>query len=351
MGDVDIGGRPVGPAHPPLFLPDIGTFFDGDAGQAKRMIARLADAGAEVVKGEVLHDADVCLDDDTTESYYVASTGEVVSERYRDLIARKVLPLSVYESIFADCRSRSLPFVVSVYDSAGAEFAVDIGAAALKIASANIVHEPLIRRVAELGRPVVLDTGRSTLAEIARAVDWLRDGGACAFIVEHSPPPPPAPVDAQNLRVLNILAGAFGCPVGLSDHHAGPEMLYAAAALGAAVLEKGVCRDDNPDDQDVAHALPVGRFEEVHAVCRTIHAGLGDGRLPAVMPPKTARMGLTARIAVAPGDELSAATAGFAFPAKGIPVEHWSLVEGWRFRRPVAAGAPIRWSDVEPVAS
>ncbi len=351
MATIEIAGRPVGPGHAPLVLPDIGTFFNRDTDAAKAMVAQLKAGGAEMVKGEILHDPDVCLDDDTEESYYAPARGEMVKERYRALIERKVLPLSAYEEIFAGCTRAGLPFVVSVYDFRGADFAREIGAAALKIATSNIVHEPLIRHVAALGLPVIIDTGRSTMSEIARALQWARSAGASALIVEHSPPPPPAPVDQQNLRVLEVFAAAFACPVGLSDHHAGPEMLYAAAALGASLLEKGICRDDNPDDQDVGHALPAGRFREVNETCQTIFRGLGDGQLPLAPPRKLARMGLAAGRDLDAGDVLSLETARFAFPAKGIPVEHWSLVEGWRLRRPVAKGLPITWADVEPLAS
>src|SRR5690606_5614430 len=165
------------------------------------------------------------------------------------------------------------------------------------------------------------------------------------------PVPPPAPVEQQNLRFMQTLARSFDCLVGLSDHHAGPEMLYAASALGASVIEKAVCRDDNPDDQDVAHALPIGDFGAVARACQTIWSGLGTGAIPAVSEKKKSRMGLIAQRDLNAGTILTTECVGFAFPAKGIPVEHWSLVTGGRMRRDLRGGAPINWSDVEPLAS
>lgn len=347
---IDIAGRPVGPGFSPLLLPDIGTFFNQDQNKALSIIGDLHRAGAEMIKGELLHDSNICLDDHTEELYFSTRRGVVLRERYRELIERKTLSLDAYEKIFAECTRLGLPFIVSVYDIVGADFAKQIGAAGLKIASSNIVHEPLIRYVSSLGLPTIIDTGKATLAEIARAVEWANREPRASIIVEYSPPPPPAPIHKQNLRVLNTFASAFSCLIGLSDHHAGPEMLFAATAMGCHILEKGVCDDDLPDDQDVAHALPVSRFSSVIETCRIIHAGLGDGRYPAIHDKKISRMCLIARHDIDVGTILTAETVDFAFPSKGVGVEHWSMVSNWRLNKPLASGTPITWSDIEPLA-
>ncbi|WP_420349569.1 N-acetylneuraminate synthase family protein [Pelagibius sp.] len=351
MGGFKIGERMLGPGHPPLLLPDIGTFFNQDLAAAFRLVDGLQAAGAELIKGELLHDPDVCLDDQTFETYYAPNRRHTVSERYRALIERKVLPLSKYEELFSECNRRQLSFVVSVYDFVGADFAYDLKAAALKIATSNVVHEPLIRYVARMGLPMIIDTGRSTMAEVTRAVGWAREEGELKLIVEHSPPPPPTEIDQQNLRVLDVLSNTFDCLVGLSDHHAGPEMMYAAAALNASVLEKGVYPDGTSDDQDVAHAIPVSQFAEVLRTCNTIFRGLGCPQLPPVQQKKLSRMGLVAKRELAEGELITLDTAGFAFPAKGIGVEHWGIIEGWRVRRALPPGTPITWRDVEPLAA
>jgi sialic acid synthase SpsE len=348
MKTFELGGIPVGPSHPPLLLPDIGTFFNQSTDLAVELVRCLGKAGARIIKGEILHSADICLDDSTIEKYFAPRRGKMVRERYRDLIERKVLSHSAYKTIFQECRTLGLPFVVSIYDIRGAEMAREMGACALKIATSNVVHESLIRNAARMGLPLLIDTGKSMLSEIARAVEWARDAGAEKLIVQHSPPAPPAAVSHQNLRVLDVFAGMFDCPVGLSDHHAGPEMLYAAAARDVSVLEKGICVDNPSEDQDIGHALPVGRFAEVKTVCDTIWSGLGQPQVPIVTEKKIARMGLVARRDLAAGEVVSEATSDFAFPAVGVPVEYWALVQGWRIRRNIAARTPIRWGDLVP---
>jgi sialic acid synthase SpsE len=349
MESFELGGRRIANDAPPLFLPDIGTFFNQDMSLAREMVAQLKEAGATVVKGEILHRVELCLDDDAQERYYDPRKG-FVAERWRDLMARKVVPLERYAELFEHCRKQGLAFVLSVYDRSGADFARRIGATALKIASSNLVNQPLIDHVAGLGLPMLIDTGKASMEEIARAVQWAQDAGAAGICLQHSPLAPPTPLTEHNLRMLQTFRAIYGFPVGLSDHHAGEEMLYAATALGAAILEKGVCRDDNPADQDVAHALPLSQVAEAMRKCANIHAALGAPMryLRADAPKHNQRMGLVAARALRAGDALSLESVEFAWPNLGIHVEHWELVRNWRARRDLQAGAVIRWQDVDP---
>ena len=334
--------------RPPVVLPDIGTFFNQDMQLAEKLLHAVANqGGARYIKGEILHDADICLPTDTTEQY-LDNDAETRQENYRALIERKTVGLEHYRELFAHCRDLNLGLVLSVYDIEGADFASEIGACALKIASTNVVHAPLIRHCARLGLPLIIDTGKATLAEAQRAVSWAMDAGLRELVVEYSPPAPPAPLERHNLQILPDLRKLFGLPVGLSDHHHGEEMLYAATALGARVLEKGLCGRNPGSDQDVYHALHIDRLSEVIDLCHNVHAALGDSHAAYAPPPErpAARMGLVAVKDLQPGEELTLENVRFAFPTLGIPVEKWDDVAGSKVSHEVAANTPLKWKDV-----
>jgi sialic acid synthase SpsE len=343
-----IGKHEVFPGAVPLLLPDIGTFFNQDMNLATEMIYALGDLGLPVIKGEILHTPEICLPDSGDEVFWGHVSGKEKREHYRSLIERKVLPLSSYEKLFRRCFELGMDVVVSVYDFEGARFAKDIGVAALKIASSNITHQPLIEYVAGLGLPVIIDTGHSTLEEIARAVDWARDAGQESLIVEHSPLAPPNEVGQQNLRFMSTLGNTFAVPFGLSDHHDGDEMLYAAAALGASVIEKGVRPEGLGDEQDAAHALSINQVKVVYSKIQNIHAAMGSGvrTLRRNREKYRSRMGLIARRDLNVGDRISLDTVSFAFPARGIMVEHWREVVGWSLTTPIRAGEAVGWQDI-----
>lgn len=329
----------------PFFLPDIGTFFNQDIQQAKQLIDSLHQAGVSVIKGEILHDPDVCLNNDTTEQYLGINSNILITENYRALIERKCLSLSQYHDIFNYAQSKGMRVIVSVYDFAGADFAKDIGCMAIKVATSNITHQPLIEHIANLSLPMIIDTGGSTLEEICRAINWAQDAGQSDILIEHSPLPPPNDVSLHNLNFMKTLNKATGLPIGLSDHHSGEEMLYAAAAMGAIVLEKGLCIDDIGDEQDSAHALKISKVPEVLAKVDNIVAALGDDvrYLPRNRIKKKARMGLIAKTNIKAGEQFNLENVTFAFPVIEIGTEHWREVSQARASADVTKGEPITW--------
>ena len=127
-----------------------------------------------------------------------------------------------------------------MYDIEGAKFAKSNGVSALKIAS-SIVHKPLISFCAKLNLPIIIDTGDSTIEEIDRAIGWWKcESKSGHLIIQHSPYPYPESLDNHNLNFMVNLGKIFNLPYGLSDHHVGNEMLYAATAWVQLYLKKRV---------------------------------------------------------------------------------------------------------------
>lgn len=328
-----------------LFLPDIGTFFNDNENIALRMVDQLADANIPIIKAEILNNVNICLQSDKSETYY-SSAGIKINENYRSLIERKVVSLSVYERIFKQIKKRGCELVVSVYDTDGIDFAVNQGAIAIKIASSNITHQPLIEYLAKTDKTVILDTGHSTLEEISRAVNWFNDSGKSDIIIQHSPLAPPVSVDSHNLKFMQTLGRCFEIPYGLSDHHMGEEMLYAATALGASIVEKGVCPDELGDDQDRLHALNISEASIVQKKISNIARGLGSGvrKLERNRDKYRSRMGLVAKVNIAKGEKLTENNIGYAFPAIGIPVEQIEFVISKVAKEYIMAGKPLKFS-------
>jgi sialic acid synthase SpsE len=357
---LELGGFRLGVDVPPVFLTEIGAFFGQDMALASRMISDIIGVGASVphqpmvLKTEILHDVDVCLPGDTLETY-ASKDGRVRQENYRALIERKVVPLSQYEVLLKQCTAAGVPFIVSIYDFTGADFAIDIGAAALKIASANLVHVPLVRHCARAcasrGLPLILDTGRASIAEVSAGVDIARAVGCEDIVIEHSPDGHPALPKAHNLRILKTYQQKFGLPVGISDHHVGLEMLYMSIALGATVIEKGVHVAPDDLDIDISHTMGV---HDLARVLQTVHdcwQAMGqtarDKRVVIEGVIGTSqRACLVAKRDLTPDDAVSLDTIRFAFPCIGIPVQQWDAVKGWSIVQEIPAGHPLQWSDV-----
>lgn len=339
---IEIAGRPVGRDHPPLFWPDIDVYFKNDRRSAMALIDAIAETGGGFLKAALLHRPDLAAPLGTV-SYFDATSGMRTTERYRDVVERHYVTLDDMQGLLAYGRDRGLALVLSIYDQAGLDFAVSESTAAIKIPSSNITHPALIRSAADSGLPLVLDTGRSSMAEIDRAVSWVRQTNAdCALLVQHSPPSPPATPGAFHMNMLTEFERRFAVPTGLSDHAAGPEMIPIAVALGASVIEKGltVSRDH---DIDMAHAMELDQLEGVFTLIRDSWQALGQMQRPSsdVPPSPSDRMGCFARRDLPTGHLISLDDIQFMFPAAGLRAEAIDQIVGQILKAPLMAGAPI----------
>lgn len=349
-GVVKVGGRSIGMDQEPAFWPDIDLYFKRDIGIAIDLVQSLADAGCIFLKAAVLHDPSIAIGGNHPVTYYNPASRDRISEPYAKVIERHALPLNDLSRILAHARNLGLTIVLSVYDVAGVEFAVAEGAAAIKLPSSNIVHQPLIEIATQTGLPVILDTGRSKWSEITRAVDWALAAGARGrLIVQHSPPGPPAGPAGFHMRMISEFQRSFNCPAGLSDHDAGTVMFPVAVALGASLIEKGLVADHQVNDIDIAHALPVSQVGAALELIRTSWLSLGRSRRPdEEVVPDPARMGLFAARRLGPGSTLDSTNVRFAFPRLEVGVESWPDVAGRRTRREIEAGEAIAFDDLEP---
>ncbi|KTD47616.1 N-acetylneuraminate synthase family protein [Legionella quateirensis] len=352
-----LGPFDVSTEKPPIFLAEVGSYFNGDYQLAKNMVESIIKASSlvpnqpVVLKTEILNDPEICLPSSLQETY-TCKSGQIKKENYRELIERKSMSLDKYAQLFEIIRNASMPFIVSVYDFTAVDFATEHGACALKIASANIVHIPLIRYAASKGLPMIIDTGRSTIAEVFNAVNTARVAGCEDIIIQHSPDGHPALPEAHNLRLLQTYSKAFNLPVGLSDHHNGLEMLYISVALGASILEKGVHVYPDELDQDISHSMNLEDLPEVLQKVYDAWESLGSternprNQIKGVIG-SSQRQCVVAKRDIQLGEILSLDNVRFAFPCLGIPVQHWDLAIGSSFTTPIKANTPVQWCDIK----
>lgn len=346
--DIQIGSQIVGPNHPPLILPDIDMFFNGDLAVAERLIACVKAAGLTTIKAAILEDPEVVLDNGAEEEF-LRKDGTIGLANYRQLIHKKILTRKQHQDLFATVHKVGLELVVSVYDTAGVDLAVAEGAVAIKIPSSNITFRVLIESAARTGLPLIMDTGKATMPEITRAVAWAKLAGAGNnIIVEHSPMAPPAPTRRQDLSLMPYLRNTLGLNVGLSHHARGPLMILASVPLGVTLIEFGFCRDNEDDDQDVFHALQESELAPTVQDVLEIYEALGDpyDLSRHAITFHQARMGLRARVDIPEGAQISLENIAFSFPPIGIGAEEWNEVEGMTTTKALMAGSPICRLDV-----
>ncbi len=311
------------------------------------MIRAAAAAKSDFLKAEMLRSTDIVLNDGCEYVYKYGFAGQVKAEKWYDIVKRKINPLEFYREMFEYARGEGLEFIVSVYDLESVAFLKEMQAAAIKIPSSNINHEPLIQAACESGIPLVVDTGQTYLSEVGRAVYWCEKYGAKGLIINHNPEGHPAPAEAHHLRIMQTYKQTFGVPVGLSCHYVGDEILYTAVGLGANLLEKPISFDPAKADLDTCFALNINELKDVVRKVKSAWKALGDSQRH-YRPQRdlVQRMGIVAKSSLPAGAAINSENFRFAWPCKGISVGDWSNIKAMTLTRPLAEGTPLRWSDI-----
>jgi sialic acid synthase len=268
---VEIAGRAVGEGHPCYIIAEAGVNHNGDPALAKRLIDIAADAGADAVKFQKRTPSEILTAEALRRPYNVpTSLGATYGEH------REKLELSTDDFLMlkAHADARSITLLASAWDMTSVNFLTEIGIPAFKIASADCTNLPLVEYIAKTGKPVLLSTGMSDLAEVDAAVATVRRHND-QLVLFQCTSTYPADNDQLNLRVILAYKERYGCVVGYSGHERGLAPTEAAVALGATVVERHFTIDRTMIGPDHAASLePMGLQRLVRNI-RNIEKALG----------------------------------------------------------------------------
>jgi N-acetylneuraminate synthase len=264
-----IGGVDVGPADPCFVIGEIGINHNGDVDIAKRLIQVAAAAGCGAVKFQK-RTPELCVPEAQRQIMRETPWGYISYLEYRDHVE---LDLDAYREIDEHCRRHQIQWFASCWDEPSIEFIEQFDVPCFKIASACLTDESLLRRTRATGKPIVLSTGMSTLAEIDRAIETI---GTDDLILLHTVSTYPARYDELNLRVIATLRERYGVPVGYSGHESGLASSVAAVALGACVVERHITVDRSMWGSDQAASLEPSGLIRLLRDIRLVETSLGS---------------------------------------------------------------------------
>src|SRR5690606_12214036 len=146
-------------------------------------------------------------------------------------------PWEWHAPIMERARKLGLDCFSSAFDDSSVDFLETLGVTAYKIASFECTDLPLIAKVASTGKPMIISTGMTSVAEIDDAMLTARTGGCQEVMILKCTSTYPATPENTNIRTIANMRETFGCEVGLSDHTMGIGVSVAAVAFGASLIE------------------------------------------------------------------------------------------------------------------
>lgn len=340
---IRIGQRLIGAGEPCYLIAEVGVNHNGSLELALQLVERAVTAGACAVKFQTFH-AETLVTRDAPKAAYQKSPGE--DETHFDMLKRLELSADSHIKLMERCTQLGADFLSSPFDEKCADFLHSLGVAAFKIPSGEVTNLPFLRHVAAMGRPVVLSTGMSTLAEVTDAVDTLKQTGCQDLVLLHCVSSYPAAPEDANLRAMATLERTFGTPVGYSDHVIGNEVSLAAVALGAAVIEKHFTLDRSLPGPDHKASAEPSEFECLARSIRCVESALGTGvKMPAAAErdiAHVARKSLVAAGTIPAGAILTDRMVERRRPGTGLPPASLNRILGKRALVDIPAGTLLK---------
>ena len=340
----EIAGRRIGPDAPVFAIAEIGLNHGGSLARALELVDAAADAGASAVKLQTLYA-------DRLVAVACPAPAHVRASSLREFFAGFELDLDAHREVAARAQHHGLAVMTTPFAEDVVPALTDIGFDAYKIASGDITYLPLIRKVAATGRPVVISTGMSDLADVGAALGAAWAAGGRELAVLHCVSAYPVPAGSENLRAIPTLADQFQQPVGLSDHGRGLVTAVAAVALGACIYERHLVLPGDTAAIDAPVSSTPDELGEIIRAMEQARCALGSGvkvcQAAEAVNVAASRRGLYARRTLRAGERVSCEDVIALRPVTRVSPARMGALVGVTLQRDVTAGAPFDLSDLD----
>lgn len=346
---IEIEGRSIGSGYPVYIVAEMSANHGQRFDEAVRILHAMKEAGADAVKIQTYTPDTMTLSCDRAE-FRIGDGTIWAGKSLYDLYQEAYTPWDWQPKLQAVARDLGLHFFSTPFDFGAVDFLEGMHVPAYKIASFELVDIPLIRRVAQTGKPIIMSTGMATLEEIEEAVTAARQYGATQIALLKCTSAYPAPVEEMNLRALPELAKRFDLPVGLSDHTLESLVPVVAVALGACIIEKHFILDRSKGGPDSAFSLEPDEFRRMVCAVREAEKAMGDVSFEVTKTEQASRVFRRSLFVIkdmAAGEVFTTENVRSIRPGYGIKPKYLNEILGRRAKRAISRGTPLTWDLIE----
>jgi pseudaminic acid synthase len=346
MNDLKIGKVTIGINHKPFVIAEMSGNHNHSLDRAFELVDAAAAAGAHALKLQT-YTADTI----TMKGAYTINDPSSLwnGKELHDLYNEAYTPWEWHKPIFDRAIEKGMIAFSSPFDESAVDFLEDLNVPAYKIASFENTHIPLIRKVAKTGKPVIISTGVSSIADIDEAVRVLKEEGCDNFILLKCTSTYPATPENTNLFTIPHLANLHNCIVGLSDHTMGVGASVAAVALGARVIEKHVTLRRSDGGVDSAFSLEPEELKNL--VVETERAFLALGKVQYGVQKieeksKFFKRSIYVSKDIKAGEKFSEFNLKIIRPGDGLAPKFWDDIIGKTSNYDLKAGMPLNFNNL-----
>jgi len=341
-----IGSFEIGKDCKPFIIAEMSGNHNQSLERALEIVDAAAEAGAHAIKLQT-YTADTI----TMKGAYTIQDKNSLwdGKELHDLYSQAYTPWEWHKPIFERAAKKGLIAFSSPFDETAVDFLESLNVPAYKIASFENTHHPLIRKVARTGKPVIVSTGVSSIADIDETVRLLRREKCENFILLKCTSTYPATPENTNLLTIPHLSQLHACLVGLSDHTMGIGASVAAVALGARVIEKHFTLRRADGGVDSAFSLEPDELKALVVETERAFLALGTIQYGVQQSEEKSRFfkrSIYVSEDIETGQVFSETNLRVIRPGDGLEPKYLDLVLGKVAKKALKKGTPLKFGDV-----
>ena len=329
-----------------LIIGEVGLSHDGSLGLAHAFIDEVARGGADAVKFQT----HIAAAESTPAEPFRVKFSRQDATRY-EYWKRIEFSETQWKALADHAKEKGLIFLSSPFSREAVDLLVRVGMAMWKVGSGEVGTVPMLDAMIATGKPILLSSGMSDLAELDKAVDRVRRANVPLAVLQCTTAYP-CPPERIGLNMVPFFRERYGCFVGLSDHSGTIYPAIAAATLGAEVVEVHVTMSRGMFGPDVPASVTIDELRQLVDGIRFVEKmranPVDKDAIARDMAPLRAifNKSLVARERLAAGTVLTEAHLAMKKPGTGIPAERLPEILGRVLRRPLEVDEQLRPDDV-----
>lgn len=333
----------------PFIIAEMSGNHNHSLERALSIVDAAAEAGVDALKLQT-YTADTMTIDKSDGEFFISDVNSLwKGESLYSLYQKAYTPWEWHRAIFERCQEKGIIGFSTPFDFTAVDFLEELECPVYKIASFENIDLPLIKRVAQTGKPMIVSTGMASVGELKELVDTARDNGCEDLTLLKCTSSYPATPEGTNLLTIPHMQELFKCNVGLSDHTLGIGAAVASIALGARVIEKHftLCRADGGVDS--AFSMEPAEMAQLVRECNTAVQAMGHVSYEMQEQEKNSliyRRSLYIVKDMKAGDVLTEENLRSIRPGLGLPPKYYDELLGKKVKCDVKMGTAMKWDFV-----
>ena len=344
--EIKIRNRVIGSDHPLFIVAECGVTCNYDMEITRKLIDVVSDCGADAIKLIFWFPEEIMSDRTVTYTYDTVSGPK--SENMYEMLDKLRFTLDEWKEIKDYADEKGVILFSTVNSPSGIEYAESLDLEAYKLSSWDYNYFPFLKKIAAIGKPILMDTGPVNTLEAAKVMQLMREAGNDQVILIHCFHT--NEFNEMNMRAIPYMTKAFDSSVGYSAGDRNDEMDIVAVSLGAVVLEKRLTLSrDLPGHHHILSKEPK-EFNEYVNLMRNVHASLGSYDLsPSAGDLEVRRIGFRHIVAnedIRKGEKLTAEMLEGKRPEIGVSPEYMDFFIGRTVKRNLKENEALSFDDV-----